>query len=132
PAPGGRGARRSAARGRRRAARRAPRRARRLPATASRRAHRGGLSAWRVVGARSVRTSGSYGNRNAGSVTGCAARAAGSDDAAMHIAWTAFTPGAALAGGLLIGLAVAAFVLLVGRIAGISVIVGGLLRPARG
>jgi uncharacterized membrane protein YedE/YeeE len=50
----------------------------------------------------------------------------------MHIAWTAFTPGAALAGGLMIGLAVAALVLLAGRIAGISGIVGGLLRPVRG
>jgi uncharacterized membrane protein YedE/YeeE len=35
-------------------------------------------------------------------------------------------------GGLLIGLAAAAFVLFNGRIAGISGILGGLLRPARG
>lgn len=42
------------------------------------------------------------------------------------------TPGSALLGGVLIGLATALFVLLNGRIAGISGIVGGLLRPARG
>ncbi|WP_059411729.1 YeeE/YedE family protein [Cupriavidus basilensis] len=50
----------------------------------------------------------------------------------MTIDWTHFTPLPALAGGLLIGLAAALFILLNGRIAGISGIVGGLLRPARG
>jgi hypothetical protein len=50
----------------------------------------------------------------------------------MNIDWIHFTPWAALAGGLLIGLAAAAFVLFNGRIAGISGILGGLLRPARG
>ena len=50
----------------------------------------------------------------------------------MHIDWLHFTPWAALVGGLLIGLAAALFVLLNGRIAGISGIVGGLLRPQRG
>ena len=45
----------------------------------------------------------------------------------MNIDWNAYTPWSALAGGLLIGLAAAAFVLLNGRIAGISGIVGGLL-----
>jgi uncharacterized membrane protein YedE/YeeE len=50
----------------------------------------------------------------------------------MTIDWTHFTPWPALAGGLLIGMAAAAFVLLNGRIAGISGIVGGLLRPASG
>lgn len=50
----------------------------------------------------------------------------------MQIDWQHFTPWAALAGGLLIGLAAAMFVLLNGRIAGISGILGGLLRPARG
>src|SRR5688500_3147803 len=50
----------------------------------------------------------------------------------MHIDWNAFTPGSALAGGVLIGVAAVMFALLVGRIAGISGIVGGLLRPARG
>jgi uncharacterized membrane protein YedE/YeeE len=50
----------------------------------------------------------------------------------MTIDWTAFTPWAALGGGALIGLAAALFVLLNGRIAGISGIVGPLLRPRRG
>lgn len=50
----------------------------------------------------------------------------------MTVDWNAFTPGAALAGGLLVGFAVAIFLLFNGRIAGISGIVGGLLRPARG
>jgi len=50
----------------------------------------------------------------------------------MTLAWNAFTPWPALAGGLLIGLAAAMFVLLNGRIAGISGILGGLLKPVRG
>lgn len=50
----------------------------------------------------------------------------------MAIDWNAFTPWSALAGGLLIGLAAALLVLLNGRIAGISGIVGGLLRPQAG
>ena len=50
----------------------------------------------------------------------------------MTIAWTSFTPWAALAGGLLVGLAAALLLLFNGRIAGISGIVGGLLRPVRG
>ena len=50
----------------------------------------------------------------------------------MVIDWNAFTPWSALAGGLLIGLAAAMFALLNGRIAGISGVVGGLLRPAWG
>ena len=50
----------------------------------------------------------------------------------MHIAWDAFTPLPALAGGLLIGLAAALFILFNGRIAGISGILGGLLKPLRG
>ena len=49
----------------------------------------------------------------------------------MHIDWNAFTPWTALAGGILIGLAAAMFVLLNGRIAGISGVLGGLLRPVR-
>ncbi len=49
----------------------------------------------------------------------------------MTIAWAAFTPWAALAGGVLIGIAAALLVLFNGPIAGISGIVGGLLRPAR-
>ncbi|CAN7282010.1 YeeE/YedE family protein [Polaromonas sp. LjRoot131] len=50
----------------------------------------------------------------------------------MYIDWNAFTPWTALAGGGLIGLAAAMFVLLNGRIAGISGVLGGLLRPVRG
>ncbi len=50
----------------------------------------------------------------------------------MNIDWFNFTPGSALAGGLIIGAAAAAFILFNGRIAGISGILGGLLRPARG
>jgi uncharacterized membrane protein YedE/YeeE len=50
----------------------------------------------------------------------------------MTVNWTDFTPWTALGGGLLIGLAVAMFVLFNGRIAGISGIIGGLLRPAPG
>jgi uncharacterized protein len=50
----------------------------------------------------------------------------------MAIDWNAFTPGSALAGGMLIGLAAAMLVLLNGRIAGISGVVGGLLAPVRG
>lgn len=48
------------------------------------------------------------------------------------IDWENFTPWLSLAGGLLIGLAAAMFVLLNGRIAGISGILGGLLRPTQG
>ncbi|MGC8118980.1 YeeE/YedE family protein [Marinobacter sp. VGCF2001] len=50
----------------------------------------------------------------------------------IDIAWSQFTPGTALTGGLLIGLAAASLLLLNGRIAGISGILGGLLAPARG
>lgn len=49
----------------------------------------------------------------------------------MHIDWINFTPWASLAGGVVIGLAAALFVWFNGRIAGISGIVGGLLRPVR-
>jgi uncharacterized membrane protein YedE/YeeE len=45
------------------------------------------------------------------------------------IDWTHFTPWRSLAGGLLIGGAAGLFALLNGRIAGVSGIVGGLLRP---
>src|SRR5262245_26538863 len=48
----------------------------------------------------------------------------------MAIDWAHFTPWSSLAGGLMIGAAVAAFVLIHGRVAGISGILGGLLRPA--
>lgn len=50
----------------------------------------------------------------------------------MLIDWDHFTPWASLAGGMVLGLAAAMFVLLNGRILGISGIVGGLLRPRRG
>lgn len=50
----------------------------------------------------------------------------------MTIDWINFTLWASLAGGLLIGLASAMFLLFNGRIAGISGILGGLLRPAHG
>lgn len=50
----------------------------------------------------------------------------------MTIAWNEFTPWASLAGGVLIGIAAAMFLLLNGRVAGISGVLGGLLRPARG
>ena len=49
----------------------------------------------------------------------------------MQIDWNHFTPWAALGGGLLLGLAAAAFIWLHGRILGISGIVGGLIRPRR-
>ncbi len=48
------------------------------------------------------------------------------------IDWPHFTPWTSLAGGVLIGIAAALFLLLNGRIAGISGILGGLLRPAAG
>lgn len=47
----------------------------------------------------------------------------------MHIDWMAFTPGSALAGGVLIGLAAGAFAAFNGRIAGISGLLGALLQP---
>lgn len=50
----------------------------------------------------------------------------------MSINWNAFTPWSALVGGMLIGLATALFVLLNGRIAGISGVLGGLLKPLAG
>lgn len=50
----------------------------------------------------------------------------------MMIDWSQFTPWTALAGGALIGLAAALFLLLNGRIAGISGVLGGLLKPVRG
>jgi len=50
----------------------------------------------------------------------------------MTIDWQHFTPWTSLAGGLLIGFAAALFVLLNGRIAGISGVLGGLLMPRAG
>lgn len=48
----------------------------------------------------------------------------------MSIAWDVFTPGASLAGGVLIGAAAAIMVVWLGRIAGISGIVGNLLQAS--
>ena len=50
----------------------------------------------------------------------------------MTIDWPNFTPWTSLGGGMLIGLAAALFVLLNGRIAGISGVLGGLLQPRAG
>ena len=50
----------------------------------------------------------------------------------MSVDWNAFTPWSSLAGGVLIGIAAAMFVLLNGRIAGISGVLGGLLKPVGG
>lgn len=50
----------------------------------------------------------------------------------MTIDWSHFTPVTALLGGALIGTAAGLLALLNGRIAGISGLVGGLLRPAQG
>ena len=50
----------------------------------------------------------------------------------MSIDGNAFTPWSALAGGVPIGIAAALFALLNGRIAGISGVIGGLLRPVEG
>jgi len=47
----------------------------------------------------------------------------------VTIDWAAFTPWSALAGGAIIGFAAGLFALVNGRIAGISGILGGLLRP---
>ena len=46
----------------------------------------------------------------------------------MTILWNEFTPWASLAGGVLIGLAAALMVVLLGRVTGISGIVGALLQ----
>ena len=50
----------------------------------------------------------------------------------MNIDWIHFTPWLSLAGGVLLGLASAAFILVNGRILGISGILGGLLMPRSG
>lgn len=49
----------------------------------------------------------------------------------IDIAWENFTPWSALFGGMIIGISAAAFILLNGRIAGISGILGGLLTPRK-
>jgi hypothetical protein len=50
----------------------------------------------------------------------------------MTIDWASFTPWRSLAGGVLIGVAAALFVLLNGRIAGVSGVLGGLLSWKKG
>ena len=50
----------------------------------------------------------------------------------MTIDWMHFTPWASLTGGLMLGVASAMFILLNGRILGISGIVGGLMPPKVG
>jgi uncharacterized membrane protein YedE/YeeE len=50
----------------------------------------------------------------------------------MTIDWAHFTPWSSLAGGALIGVATGLFILFNGRIAGISGILGGFLRPPAG
>ena len=50
----------------------------------------------------------------------------------MQIDWLAFTPGPAFLGGILLGVAAALYVILHGRILGISGIVSGLLSPKEG
>ncbi|HBI83483.1 YeeE/YedE family protein [Orrella sp. NBD-18] len=50
----------------------------------------------------------------------------------MTIDWANFTPWASLSGGVLLGVASALFILLNGRILGISGILGGLLPPKSG
>ena len=50
----------------------------------------------------------------------------------MHIDWNHFTPWSALAGGILLGLAASLFILVNGRVLGVSGIVGGLLTPRSG
>ena len=47
----------------------------------------------------------------------------------MTIDWMHFTPWASLTGGLILGVASAMFILLNGRILGISGILGGLMPP---
>ena len=49
----------------------------------------------------------------------------------MSIDWAHFTPLPALAGGMLIGFAAAMLLLVSGRVAGVSSVVGGLLAPSR-
>ena len=50
----------------------------------------------------------------------------------MNIDWTHFTPFASLTGGIILGVASSIFILINGRILGISGILGGLLPPKAG
>jgi len=50
----------------------------------------------------------------------------------MNLDWAHFTPWASLSGGVILGIASAVFILVNGRILGISGILGGLLPPKVG
>ena len=50
----------------------------------------------------------------------------------MTVYWSPFTPGTALFGGIIIGIAAPLLLLLNGRIAGVSGVLGGLLHPLKG
>ena len=50
----------------------------------------------------------------------------------MQIDWLAFSPGPAFFGGILLGVSAALYVILHGRILGISGIISGLLSPKEG
>ena len=50
----------------------------------------------------------------------------------MNLDWAHFTPWASLAGGIILGFASAIFILVNGRILGISGILGGLMPPKGG
>ncbi len=50
----------------------------------------------------------------------------------MNLDWAHFTPWASLSGGIILGIASAIFILVNGRILGISGILGGLLPPKVG
>ncbi len=50
----------------------------------------------------------------------------------MNLDWNHFTPWMSLLGGVLLGMASSAFILINGRILGISGILGGFLKPIKG
>ena len=50
----------------------------------------------------------------------------------MNLDWTHFTPWASLTGGIILGVASAIFILINGRVLGISGILGGLMPPKVG
>ena len=50
----------------------------------------------------------------------------------MNLDWTHFTPWASLTGGIILGVASAIFILINGRVLGISGILGGLMAPKVG
>lgn len=50
----------------------------------------------------------------------------------MQIDWAHFSPAIGFAGGAMIGLSAGLTILLIGRVAGISGVLGGLVQPRRG